>query len=170
MRGDRIAADRDGNVPGFLHGTSLVVALALLVVFASFAGSAAAAVTGLQRVHADSASSSAGFRAVTATCPAGKRVLGGGAELFGGESQVSLNDVIPNRALTSVTAEAFEDQTGHAGSLVPARLRDLRQPLRRRCPAVPPLALSELLRRREDRLGAAGALLEQPVGITEQGN
>src|SRR5829696_5215953 len=32
------------------------------------------------------------------------------------------------------------------------------------------LLLVQLLRRREDRLGAAHALLEQPVGVTEQSN
>jgi hypothetical protein len=53
---------------------------------------------------------------VTVTCPAGKQVLGAGAELLGGEAQVTLNDVIPDATLTSVTAKAFEDQTGFSGS------------------------------------------------------
>jgi hypothetical protein len=110
--GDR----RIGRQRRVARGSTLALALAFVVVIAGSAGNASGAVTGLQRVHADSPSSSDAFRFVTATCPAGKRVLGGGAELFGGESQVSLNDVIPNGALTTVTAEAFEDQTGHTGS------------------------------------------------------
>jgi hypothetical protein len=113
----RIPGDRRSlGGHGLPNGSSWLTALALVVVFfAAFGATASAAVTHLQRYHAESPSNSLN-KAVTASCPAGKRVLGGGAELLGGESQVALNDVRPNGELTSVTAVALEDQTGYAGS------------------------------------------------------
>ncbi len=107
---------RSGGAPGILRRSSLLLGLAFIVVGAGLGGSASAAVTGLQRVEAESLSNSTGSRGVIARCPAGKQVLGGGAELIGGGQEVALNDLIPNEALTSFTAEAFEDQTGYAGS------------------------------------------------------
>ena len=71
----------------------------------------APAPAGLQRVAATSASTSAG-KAITATCPAGKRVLGTGGELAGAPRQLMLNRLLPNADLTSVNVRAFEDQTG----------------------------------------------------------
>jgi hypothetical protein len=112
----RIPGDRRSLVAlGLPNRSSWLIALALAVVFGSLGGSASAAVTHLQRYHAESPSNSLD-KAVPASCPAGKQVLGGGAELIGGESQVALNDVRPNGPLTSVTAVAHEDQTGYAGS------------------------------------------------------
>lgn len=55
-------------------------------------------------------------QSVTATCPDGKQVLGGFASIHDGANQVILDDVVPNAALTSVTAKAYEDQTGFAGT------------------------------------------------------
>jgi hypothetical protein len=59
-------------------------------------------------------------KSVTVTCPAGTRVVGaGGAGPLEGEVvsdpaefQVVLDDITPNAALTSVTATAYEDETG----------------------------------------------------------
>jgi hypothetical protein len=66
---------------------------------------------GLERVSATSASDSLD-KSVTATCPAGKRLLGTGGELAGGGGQVALNDLIPPSGLGSVTVRALEDGDG----------------------------------------------------------
>jgi hypothetical protein len=55
---------------------------------------------------------------VTARCPAGKNLLGVGAEIVGlaiaDGGQVVLDDVRPNALLTSVTVTGLEDETGFA--------------------------------------------------------
>jgi hypothetical protein len=71
---------------------------------------------GLQRVAATSVSDSATSKSVTATCPAGKKVVGTGHEIANGKGQVLLDDVVPSEDLTSVRAEAFEDQDGTAAA------------------------------------------------------
>jgi hypothetical protein len=70
---------------------------------------------GLQRVSATSPSDSSN-KSVTAACPAGKRLLGTGAELAGGGGQVALNDIIPGSGLQSVTVRALEDEDGTAAT------------------------------------------------------
>ena len=82
MRSDRIGADRDGNARALLRRPSLVVGLALAVVLVALGGSASAAITGLERASATSPSNSSN-KSVTATCPAGKRVVGAGGQLDG---------------------------------------------------------------------------------------
>ncbi|TDD58898.1 hypothetical protein E1263_17090 [Kribbella antibiotica] len=67
---------------------------------------------GLQRVAATSPTDSATNKSVTATCPADKKVVGTGHEIINGKGQVLLDDVVPSADLTSVRAEAFEDQDG----------------------------------------------------------
>ena len=62
----------------------------------------------LQRVAATSPNDSLN-KSVTVTCPAGKRVLGTGSELFGATGRVTVDETIPNVALTSVLATGFED-------------------------------------------------------------
>ncbi|WP_344156405.1 hypothetical protein [Kribbella yunnanensis] len=71
---------------------------------------------GIQRVAATSATDSATNKSVTATCPAGKKVVGTGHEIANGKGQVLLDDVVPSADLTSVRAEAFEDQDGTANN------------------------------------------------------
>ncbi|WP_157979820.1 hypothetical protein [Kribbella monticola] len=70
------------------------------------------ALPGLERVAATSPTDSATDKSVTATCPAGKKVVGTGHELTNAKGQVLLDDVVPSEDLTSVRAEAFEDQDG----------------------------------------------------------
>jgi hypothetical protein len=71
---------------------------------------------GLQRVAATSEFHSEGeVKTVSARCPAGKNLLGTGAEITGGGGQVVLDDILPNAALTSVLATGVEDQNGFAG-------------------------------------------------------
>ena len=70
---------------------------------------------GLERVAAESVSSSAN-KSVTASCPAGKRVLGTGGEVSGGAGQVILDDIRPNAGLTGVNVQGAEDENGFSGS------------------------------------------------------
>ena len=61
---------------------------------------------------ADSASDSQSPKNATATCPAGKRVVGAGGYTSPGSGQVILDALKPNAALTTVTATATEDGDG----------------------------------------------------------
>ena len=49
-----------------------------------------------------------------ASCPAGKRLMGGGGEIFIGTGQVRFDEIRPNAALTSITVHAVEDENGYA--------------------------------------------------------
>jgi hypothetical protein len=82
-----------------------------LVALAAGAGSAHAAVAALQQVAATSPTNSSD-KSVTATCPPGKRVTGAGGSINNHASQVTLRQLRPNATLTSVTAQAAEDQSG----------------------------------------------------------
>jgi hypothetical protein len=66
---------------------------------------------GLERIAAQSATNSIN-KAVTATCPSGKRLLGAGGDIVGAPGQVEMDDIIPNSALTSVSVRGLEDQNG----------------------------------------------------------
>jgi hypothetical protein len=76
---------------------------------------AQAAVPGLVRVSVASVSNSVD-KSSTATCPAGKTIVGVGAELNGAGGQVIIDEVVPNAALTSATTWAYEDASGFTGS------------------------------------------------------
>lgn len=52
---------------------------------------------------------------MTAVCPAGKRLVGGGGEVLGEESRVALNDVVPDPELTKLRVRGLEDQNVPAG-------------------------------------------------------
>jgi len=68
---------------------------------------------GLQRVAVTSPSDSEEIKIVTASCPAGKHLLGTGAEILNAAGDVLLDDVRPDAALKSLTVTAVE---GHAGT------------------------------------------------------
>jgi hypothetical protein len=72
-------------------------------------------VAGLERVVATSPTDSSD-KSATATCPAGKRVVGAGSEIGGGGGQVVMDDLRPNAALDSVAVQGFEDEDGTAGN------------------------------------------------------
>ena len=93
--------------------------------FAVAAGDANAALVGLVRVAPFTASTSAA-KSITATCPAGKRVVGAGADTSPGDGRVLIDSIRPDATLSSVTLHAAEDETGTASQLVPAGVRDLR--------------------------------------------
>ena len=68
---------------------------------------------GLEPVTAISPSNSSSAKSVTASCPAGKRVVGAGWASGGPAGELAAQ-ITPNPALTSVTASGFEDETGVA--------------------------------------------------------
>lgn len=76
----------------------------------------APAPAGLTYVSFSTASDSSAAKTATATCPAGKKVVGTGARLIGDAGQVLIDDIQPSAGLTSVTTTAYEDGTGYAGN------------------------------------------------------
>jgi hypothetical protein len=86
---------------------TVVVAVAGLTTSTS-----ATALPGYERVTAVSVTDSFAVKAATATCPAGKQVVGTGAFISGGFGHVVLDQVVPNSQLTSVTARGYEDEDG----------------------------------------------------------
>jgi hypothetical protein len=82
--------------------------LGLVASVLATAGPASAAVPGLVRIVASSPSNSADPKTVTATCPAGKRLVGTGAEITGGLGEVVIDDLRPNPGLTANTVTAYE--------------------------------------------------------------
>ncbi|HET9518560.1 MAG TPA: hypothetical protein VFO77_12630 [Actinoplanes sp.] len=86
----------------------VVVASGVLVA----AAPAAAAVPGLVRVSATSANNSNDFRSVTATCPAGKNLIGTGYQINGATGEAVVDNLLPNgsatTAPTAVTVAAYE--------------------------------------------------------------
>jgi hypothetical protein len=117
MIGDRRGVPPLGRLtaPAMTITRCSVLALGLIAVNAALASPASAAVPGLERVTATSASTS-GDKSARATCPSGKRVLGTGGEITGGLGQVVLDDITPDSALTSVSVLAREDQDGTANN------------------------------------------------------
>ncbi|WFE40091.1 hypothetical protein [Micromonospora sp. WMMD998] len=92
--------------------TALALCGATAVAVVAPATPASAAVPGLVRISAVSASNSNDFRTVTATCPAGKVLLGAGYELNGATGEAIVDDLRPNggvaTAPTAVTVGAYE--------------------------------------------------------------
>ena len=88
----------------------LVAGLALLC--GAFAGSASAAVPGLQLVSSASLADSLSTKQAVVTCPVGKRLIGAGGEVTFGVGQVVIDDLSPNAGLTNVRIVAREDEDG----------------------------------------------------------
>ncbi|BCL15910.1 hypothetical protein [Micromonospora sagamiensis] len=93
------------------RGLVLVLGVALAGV-AVPASPASAAVPGLMRMTATSASSSFNYQSVTAVCPIGKVLVGTGYEILGGNGEVTVDDFRmnggPTTAPTAVTVGAYE--------------------------------------------------------------
>jgi hypothetical protein len=76
------------------------------------AGPAAAAVPGgMTQASSTSAFDSAQSKSAVATCPANQYVIGTGSNIFNGGGQVSVEAVIPDVGLTTVTVTAKETDT-----------------------------------------------------------
>jgi len=89
-----------------------VIAVAFAVLCGAFAGTASAAVPGLQLVTATSADSSFFVKQAIASCPAGKKLIGTGGRLTGASGQAVIDDLTPNSALTETMVIATEDDDG----------------------------------------------------------
>jgi hypothetical protein len=72
-------------------------------------------VSGLERRSSTSGATSSN-KPQTVTCPAGKQVVGAGAEIGGGGGQVVIGSIRPDAALTNVTANGVEDENGFASN------------------------------------------------------
>ncbi|HEX8629199.1 MAG TPA: hypothetical protein VF755_13630 [Catenuloplanes sp.] len=94
-------------------GRAWVLLLAAAGTLAATAGPASAAVPGIVRVSAASATDSADFKSVTVTCPVGKQLIGTGYEVSGATGEVVVDDFRPNggaaAAPTSVFVGAYEE-------------------------------------------------------------
>jgi hypothetical protein len=76
----------------------------------------APAIVGLTYVSATTAPSSLASRTVSSFCASGRSVIGTGAIISDGAGEVILDGVQPAADLKSVTASAYEDDSGYAGS------------------------------------------------------
>jgi hypothetical protein len=81
-----------------------------------YATCAPAPAGGLSYVSYSTLGNSNTTKAASVACPAGKKVLGAGARILGGDGQVVLDDLVPVASLNSVTVAAYEDSTGYAGN------------------------------------------------------
>ncbi|WP_327030608.1 hypothetical protein OG989_12665 [Micromonospora sp. NBC_01740] len=94
------------------HAFTLILGVAVAAGVVVPATPASAAVPGLVRIAATSASDSTDFRSVTATCPVGKVLTGTGYELNGATGEAVVDDLRPNggpaTAPTAVTVGAYE--------------------------------------------------------------
>lgn len=100
---------RSTNLPG--RPTGLLVALTLVALCAMTASTASAAVPGVERIVATSLSNS-DDKGVTAECPDGKVLLGGGGEISGGLGEVLMDDMAPVPFEKKFTVYGYEDQDG----------------------------------------------------------
>lgn len=76
----------------------------------------AAAIPGLGNVSVATAVDSNVFKSAVATCPAGQRVIGGGARLTISTGEVSVTRLAPTAAADGYEAGAYEDFDGFAGA------------------------------------------------------
>lgn len=90
-------------------GAATVVTALAAIGATALAAPAAAQVPGLTHVYATSVSNS-DAKSATATCPAGKRVLGSGFEFEGADGYLMLDDLIPT--VDTVTATGYEKAGG----------------------------------------------------------
>ena len=74
------------------------------------------AIAGQEVVGVESLADSTAEKSVTAACPAGKRVIGGGGAIGTSDFAVQriLTGVTPNSTLTTVTATGHEDEAGYS--------------------------------------------------------
>src|SRR3954468_4889532 len=86
----------------------LLMGVTLAAGSATFASSASAAVSGLERVKETSAETSAD-KSVEVACPPGKVLLAAAGEITGGFGEVLLDDMAPVANLSKATVRGVED-------------------------------------------------------------
>jgi len=96
-------------------GPTIVLLAGVAGILATSAAQAPAAVVGLTQSSQTSAENSSN-KGITATCPAGMKVLSAGADVTPGGGQVVIDALTPAGDLRSVKARAHEDDTGTADS------------------------------------------------------
>ena len=98
-----------------------LAALAVLCVLFGAVGSADALITGAVRVSPFTPTTSEA-KSLTATCPAGTKVIGAGGDTTPGNGRVLIDRIQPDATLTRVSLRAREDETGtpDAGSSRPS--------------------------------------------------
>jgi hypothetical protein len=72
--------------------------------------------SGQEIVSNVTAQDSVAQKQVSVSCPGAKRVVGAAGEIFNGLGQVILDDTRPSADLTTVTVNAYEDETGTSQS------------------------------------------------------
>jgi hypothetical protein len=82
-----------------------------MALLALWGADAQAAITGLERVAPNTASNSTD-KGITATCPAGKKLIGPGVDVTPGAGHVLIDDIRPSADLQSLFVRAREDETG----------------------------------------------------------
>jgi hypothetical protein len=94
----------------------LLLALGVVAASLGLAGTASASVPGIERVQASTGTDSFSPKLTRAECPAGKRVVGVGAEIVGGLGEVAITQVYPENDLRHVFVQAEEDADGSSRS------------------------------------------------------
>lgn len=113
-RSDSRGAASRARRPGLSHVARPLAAVAatLAVLGVANVASASAAVPGLQRVVASSATNSEWAKKAVAVCPPGKKLVGAGAELYGAQGQAIIDDITPSADLSHLTVTGIEDGDG----------------------------------------------------------
>jgi hypothetical protein len=94
---------------------SLCILVAATAILALWGANAQAAIVGLERVSPSTPVDSSN-KGITATCPAGKRLVGTGADVTPGSGHVLIDDIRPSADLQGLTVNAVEDETGSAAN------------------------------------------------------
>src|SRR5450755_3930654 len=93
-----------------MHHVPMQMVLATTAAMLAVSTGTAAAAPGLERVYSPPhAPDSTRSKSATATCPAGKRVVGAGGELIAANGRIVMSRITPDRALTRVTVVSLED-------------------------------------------------------------
>ena len=98
------------------RATGIGLAVTGLLATMATVASPAQAIPGLVRTTASSVSDSATTKTISAACPAGTRILGGGGEIVGGAGQVLLTAFEPVSSTNRYSVRGHEDDDGYTGN------------------------------------------------------
>jgi hypothetical protein len=122
----------------------------------------APAPAGLQYVQYAFAAGSSKARWSSVTCPTGKKVLGAGATITGGDGHVLLTGIRPEDGNRTVTAIAYEDEAGTATNWSVTATATC-------VSAAPGLTLAQAATAQSSDVSVASATLTCPTGTTLYG-